>query len=374
LPAISRVQASGENGAFEVSPDVESRISQMQGGGQAIPEGERAFFETRMGYDFSKVRVHTDSNAVQTSRALSARAFTTGNDIAFGAGTYQPGTNAGRRLLAHELTHVVQQTGGVQTKRSSSAPKKDKSEHQPQLEQGKMSTGQESGLHVQTATITPTGDEENITNTIQVKGQHVQTATITPTGDEEDITNTIQKSDSGVSNLIQRVNEHCVPTGSFTSIPSGTLTAAFGGGKFGASFRMEGEYVDPIPCIGNRGEYRQRVKGFFKHNGSDLVHALCSNTLSRTTWYEDCASIGGTDHKYGYRSIPFATSKFEDPDQATGCKFKGYDYPGFSVSSLSSGDTLEVNLDFEGKLVDAGNGDAELASSTWSVVGSGTVP
>jgi hypothetical protein len=62
-----------------------------------------------MGADLSQVRVHTDANAVQLSRDLQARAFTTGPDIAFAAGEYQPGTNNGRRLLAHELTHVVQQ-------------------------------------------------------------------------------------------------------------------------------------------------------------------------------------------------------------------------------------------------------------------------
>jgi hypothetical protein len=116
LPAISRLQTSGD-GAFEVSPEIEANINHMRGGGQALPADEQTFFEARMGYDFSNVRVHTDTNAVQTSQALSARAFTVGHDIAFNQGAYQPGTDAGRRLLAHELTHVVQQgAAGVQRK------------------------------------------------------------------------------------------------------------------------------------------------------------------------------------------------------------------------------------------------------------------
>jgi hypothetical protein len=116
LPAITRVQASGD-GAFEVSPEVETNINQMRGGGQALPAEERSFFESRMGYDFSNVRVHTDTKAVQTSQALTAHAFTVGSDIAFNQGAYQPGTDAGRHLLAHELTHVVQQgAAGVQGK------------------------------------------------------------------------------------------------------------------------------------------------------------------------------------------------------------------------------------------------------------------
>lgn len=65
--------------------------------------------ERRFGVDFSGARIHADSNAVQMSRELSAQAFTHGRDIYFGAGRYSPGTSSDKRLLAHELTHVVQQ-------------------------------------------------------------------------------------------------------------------------------------------------------------------------------------------------------------------------------------------------------------------------
>jgi hypothetical protein len=117
LPLISRLQASGNEAAFPAPAGVEQRIQAMQGGGQALPDEERSFFEARLGYDFSQVRVHTDANAVQASREIQAHAFTIGPNIAFNEGTYQPGTESGRRLLAHELTHVVQQGGaGVQRK------------------------------------------------------------------------------------------------------------------------------------------------------------------------------------------------------------------------------------------------------------------
>jgi hypothetical protein len=116
-PAISRIQASGNSGAFQAPAHVETRINQMQGGGQPLPESEQEFFEQRLGYDFSGVRIHTDPNAVQASRDIQAHAFTIGHNIAFNEGAYQPGTTAGRRLLAHELTHVVQQgAAGVQRK------------------------------------------------------------------------------------------------------------------------------------------------------------------------------------------------------------------------------------------------------------------
>jgi ABC-type phosphate/phosphonate transport system substrate-binding protein len=70
--------------------------------------------EPRIGADFGSVRVHTGSEAVQMNRELNAQAFTNGSDIYFGAGKYSPSSSDGKRLLAHELTHVVQQTGGVQ--------------------------------------------------------------------------------------------------------------------------------------------------------------------------------------------------------------------------------------------------------------------
>ena len=95
----------------EVVSDVEASINSIRGGGQPLPESERAYFEPRFGRDFSQVRVHTDTRAADSARAVNARAFTTGQDVVFGAGQYAPGTEHGTRLLAHELTHVVQQQG-----------------------------------------------------------------------------------------------------------------------------------------------------------------------------------------------------------------------------------------------------------------------
>jgi hypothetical protein len=80
------------------------------GGGESLSQPVRALFESRLGHDFRSVRVHTDAHAAESARALRARAYTTGADIAFGAGEYAPETQKGRQLLAHELTHVVQQT------------------------------------------------------------------------------------------------------------------------------------------------------------------------------------------------------------------------------------------------------------------------
>jgi hypothetical protein len=81
--------------------------------GSPLDTQTRSFMEPRFGHDFSRVRVHTDAKAAESALAVSAAAYTVGADVVFGAGTYAPATAGGRRLLAHELTHVVQQRGPV---------------------------------------------------------------------------------------------------------------------------------------------------------------------------------------------------------------------------------------------------------------------
>jgi len=86
-----------------------ANVQDLKSGGSPLPETTRAFFEPRFGADFSEVRLHTDFRAEQTANSINAKAFTVGRDIAFAAGQYVPGSAEGQRLLAHELTHVVQQ-------------------------------------------------------------------------------------------------------------------------------------------------------------------------------------------------------------------------------------------------------------------------
>jgi len=106
-----------------VAPAVEQTIHRARGGGQALDSAVRTQMEPAFRTDFSRVRIHTGSQADTLNRALHARAFTTGQDIFFKQGEYNPGSSTGRELLAHELTHVVQQQGGqVQTKLTLGQP------------------------------------------------------------------------------------------------------------------------------------------------------------------------------------------------------------------------------------------------------------
>jgi hypothetical protein len=112
----------GSSGSAEADPQVEAQIQSVRGGGHPLPESVRAFFEPRFGYDLSQVRVHTDAKAAELARSVNALAFTVGSDVVFNAGQFTPDTSAGKRLLAHELTHVVQQASAAQTKLTVGAP------------------------------------------------------------------------------------------------------------------------------------------------------------------------------------------------------------------------------------------------------------
>ncbi|QKQ77793.1 DUF4157 domain-containing protein [Nostoc sp. TCL240-02] len=106
------VQRQAEAG-MEAAPDLEASINQARGGGQAIADNIREPMEVAFGADFSGVKVHTDGQSDQLNRSIQARAFTTGQDVFFRSGEYNPGSRGGQELLAHELTHVVQQNGGA---------------------------------------------------------------------------------------------------------------------------------------------------------------------------------------------------------------------------------------------------------------------
>jgi hypothetical protein len=106
------MQAKSEPGARSASANIGSRLSQRRGSGNPLPKSVKTNMERSFGTDFSGVRIHTDSESVEMNRDLHAQAFTNGQDIYFNAGKFNPDQTEGKRLLAHELTHVVQQGGG----------------------------------------------------------------------------------------------------------------------------------------------------------------------------------------------------------------------------------------------------------------------
>jgi hypothetical protein len=103
-------QPAGLQSAVSDAPAVVHEV--LRSPGKPLDTATRAYFEPRFGLDFSGVRVHVDAAAAQSARDVNAHAYTVGHDIAFDSGRFAPGSRAGRQLLAHELTHVVQQRQG----------------------------------------------------------------------------------------------------------------------------------------------------------------------------------------------------------------------------------------------------------------------
>jgi hypothetical protein len=99
-------------GPTPLDEETANSIDRARGGGYALDEELQSSLGATMGYDFSQVNIHTSPEANQLNRQLGAKAFTTGQDVFFQADAYQPHTTAGRELIAHELTHVVQQGTG----------------------------------------------------------------------------------------------------------------------------------------------------------------------------------------------------------------------------------------------------------------------
>lgn len=107
-------RSSYEDG-MAATPELEASIQQARGSGQPLADNIRKPMEQAFGADFSGVKVHTDAHSERLNRSIQAKAFTTGQDIFFRQGAYSPESRGGQELIAHELTHVVQQNGQLQS-------------------------------------------------------------------------------------------------------------------------------------------------------------------------------------------------------------------------------------------------------------------
>jgi hypothetical protein len=129
LPLVQRqeeeeLQAKGDSmlAGGELSGDVESSVQSAKSGGQPMSDNIRGSMEQAFNADFSSVKIHADSQADTLNRSLSARAFTTGQDIFFRSGEYNPGSSTGQELIAHELTHTIQQGAAAAPARKQIQP------------------------------------------------------------------------------------------------------------------------------------------------------------------------------------------------------------------------------------------------------------
>jgi outer membrane protein OmpA-like peptidoglycan-associated protein len=110
--------AAQSDGGFTASSSFQTGLNASKGSGQTMGSGTQSFMENRFGADFSNVNIHTGSKASKLNNQINAKAFTTGNDIYFNQGEYAPNSSVGKHLLAHELTHTVQQGASKHVRRT----------------------------------------------------------------------------------------------------------------------------------------------------------------------------------------------------------------------------------------------------------------
>ena len=111
-PLMRKTEAG--NSGMSVSSSFASSLNASKGGGSPLPQGTRSFMENAFSADFSSVKIHTGPQASEMSKGINAKAFTYGRDIYFNEGQYSPSSSEGKHLLAHELTHTMQQSFGIE--------------------------------------------------------------------------------------------------------------------------------------------------------------------------------------------------------------------------------------------------------------------
>lgn len=113
---VAREASEHSDGSSEIKSDTMSHINASMSGGQPLPTDVRRFMEPRFKADFSQVRIHTDANSAQLNRQVNAKAFAIKNHVFFGKDQFKPDSDDGKELIAHELTHTIQQGGAIQRK------------------------------------------------------------------------------------------------------------------------------------------------------------------------------------------------------------------------------------------------------------------
>jgi hypothetical protein len=149
------------SGPAHLDREIARAIDDRRGRGHELDGEARANLEGAMGEDFSDVRVHDDADAHELSTAVSAEAFTTGSDVFFQSGKYDPASSAGQKLLAHELTHVSQQRGATPTSDMTVSEPGDASEVEATSIADKV-TSAPSSTSQQTATVSRAAEEEEL--------------------------------------------------------------------------------------------------------------------------------------------------------------------------------------------------------------------
>ena len=392
-------------------------------GGHALDPQLQREFQPRFGRDLGAVRVHTDPRAAESARSIHARAYTYGSHIAFGTGQYSPHSTDGRRLLAHELTHVVQQSAAPAHRPASVSEPGGASEREAHgVAQRVARGGSAIGAVAQTAapgvvqrdlaTEPPANvaDQPDLTaaqirqalafNRSRYTAEHTRVIQdivgTEPTGTwtEADILAIAQiqeeynlTSDGMVGNEMFRFlntemgaegvaadDENCLVSFFVLGFPVSFTNSGGGQHNLRGHFRGQAQFQARCNCADY--EYRQFIRGRFTRTRGGVVNDLGGifNLLPAGRLTADFREDGDTSDNpvnYGHRANP-ADNNPEDryindagnDDQANGCRYRNEDFPGANLNT-QAGDSFDALMQFRGVIRRSGR---EVRSLEWTAI------
>ena len=388
----------------------------LRSSGEPLDATTRAFFEPRFGHDFSRVRVHTDEKAAESARLVNARAYTVGDNVVLGSGQQPPSSSASRRLLAHELTHVVQQSHA-----SSTSLMRDFALEPPAdvPEQRELTAAQiREAIRFNRARY----NEESIRLIQDVVG-----AEVTGTFDEDTVRMiaSMQREyglvpadgklgPDSYDHLIRELQAEGVTPGECVTMfhiegpqPLRFFRNSATHGTIGSHFRIRARFDPRCDC--SDFEYRQFISGHVElleaapATGTPPATSGCarliSSTAGLTAWDMDrcfrhipggrlrrapredgdtSIPAGTAGHFYGHRDdAPHATDRRDRylPDRPTGCIYEGFDFPEMTPIPAGPGDTGDVydwQMRFRG-IIQRRDGTV-VSEKHWNVTDTITIP
>ena len=399
--ASSRIQRAGQQtGQMDSIPASVDRV--LTGSGRPLDLALRQDMEQRFGHDFSKVRVHTGAAAAQSAREVSAHAYTVGHDIVFGAVRFVPGTFDGRRLIAHELTHVLQQSGvsGMGGDRMETV-------HYPLLQRDLALEPTNPNAREVNLTAQQIRDAINFNrrrydaeNTRLI--QDVVGAPATGTFDEETIRLIARyQDDFGLAPVDGKVgpdtfaqltaelqaesvdDQTCLTLFNVSdpAIPLDIRVAGPGLADIFSRFNVTARFSPHCHC--DQFEYRQficgsvdRTQGGVATNINNLFTIPGGGLPQCPGWVEDGNTTQAQNGRYGHRNhAARVNNRYLDDtgtvDMANGCRFEAFDVPGMFGVPANSGDRYDFDIRFFGDIRRNGQ---RMQRKFWAVRDNLTIP
>jgi hypothetical protein len=351
--------------------------------GRPLEPALRQGMEHRFGHDFSRVRVHSGTAAEKSARDVNANAYTVGHNIVFGAGRFAPGTREGRRLIAHELTHVVQQSGSDEIRVGQSNEKRGLPPTAAMVQRDLATPPPAPPAAAQPDLTDPEIDQAIKFNRVRYDAastrliQDIVGTEPTGTWVKDDILAiaSIQeqyglRKDGMVGprffrfldeevrrENLSRADEHCLLAFRAISSPQ-TVGPVVGGVRaITGQFSVHAQFSRHCGCAAY--EYRQFIRGHWRRERAGVVADL-GDTFARqpagrlNEAFDEDGNNTAAALNYGHRAQPAeAINHYLDDtgavDQADGCNYESEDAPG-GPDAVLPGDVFDVNVNFRGEI------------------------